>query len=305
MAAPQDRCTIYSNSSTHTDIDARTDTDTDTDTAESDAAFMATTRSNEITIKTPEQLALMRAAGRLVAEAHAMIEPHIQPGVSTRDLDRLVEQFLRDHRAVPSFLGYHGFPASICVAVNDEVVHGIPGRRRLRDGDIIALDIGAILDGWHGDSCWTYAVGEIDEASQRLMRVCLESLEIGISHALPGRHLTDVSFAIEQHVLAHGYQVVRNLFGHGIGTSMHEPPSLPHYGPAGTGPLLQPGMTFTIEPMIVAGSNRVRTLSDQWTIITRDGSRSAQYEHTIAVTMGEPEVLTARVEAQAPAPAAV
>ncbi len=254
---------------------------------------MVQTRPNATTIKTTEQIALMRAAGKLVAEAHAMIAPHVQAGVTTRELDRLVEEFIRSHNAVPSFLGYNGFPASICVAVNDEVVHGIPGKRQLCDGDIIALDIGAILDDWHGDSCWTYAVGEIDEASQRLMRVCEESLWIGISQARVGHHLTDVSYAIEQHVVKHGYQVVRNLFGHGIGQSMHEPPSLPHYGPAGTGPILQPGMTFTIEPMIVAGSNRVRLLPDKWTIITRDGSRSAQYEHTIAVTTGEPEVLTA------------
>jgi methionyl aminopeptidase len=248
-----------------------------------------------MSLKNGKQIALMRAAGRLVAETHAVLQEHIRPGVTTGELDRIAEAFLRSRGAIPSFKGYgaaYPFPASICVAVNDEVVHGIPGARVLRNGDIIAIDVGVILDGWHGDSCWTYAVGTIDGESRRLMDVCRESLFVGIEHARAGRRLTDISHAIEQLVVANGFQVVRDLFGHGIGRSMHEAPSLPHYGPAGDGPVLRPGMTFTIEPMIVAGSNTVRTLDDHWTIVTADGSRSAQFEHTVAVTNNGPLILT-------------
>jgi methionyl aminopeptidase len=246
----------------------------------------------KINLKSDKQIALMRDAGRLVAETHSMIQEHVRPGVTTAELDRITEAYIRLHGGVPSFKGFHGFPASICVAVNDQVVHGIPGNQVLGEGDVIALDIGAILNGWHGDSCWTYAVGAIDSESQRLMDVCHDSLFIGIEQAKAGKRLTDISFAIEQYVNANGFAVVRDLFGHGIGRSMHEAPSLPHYGPAGDGPVLKPGMVFTIEPMIVAGSPEVLTLRDGWTIITKDGSRSAQYEHTIAITNNGPQILT-------------
>jgi len=246
----------------------------------------------KITLKNDKQIAKMRDAGKLVAETHAMIKEFIKPGVTTGELDRITEAYIRANGGIPSFKGFHGFPASICVAVNDQVVHGIPGNQVLQDGDIIALDIGIILNGWHGDSCWTYPVGTIDAESQRLMDACHDSLFIGIEHAQAGRRLTDISYAIEQYVLSHGFAVVRNLFAHGIGRSMHEAPSLPHYGPAGDGPVLKPGMTMTIEPMIVAGSPDVDTLEDGWTIITRDGSRSAQYEHTIAITNNGPQILT-------------
>ena len=243
-------------------------------------------------LKNEQQIKLMREAGRLVADTLDMLEDHVKPGVTTGDLDRIVEEYLRAHNATPSFKGYHGFTGSICASVNDVVVHGIPGDRMLYDGDIIAIDVGAILNGWHGDSCRTYTVGTVDDESKRLMRVCEESLEIGIEYARAGNRLTDISYQIEQHVNAAGFAVVRDLFGHGIGRHMHEAPSLPHYGPAGDGPVLKPGLTITIEPMIVAGSPAVRSLDDGWTIVTLDGSRSAQYEHTIAITDNGPMILT-------------
>ncbi len=249
-------------------------------------------RSNKIYLKTPEQIALMREAGRVVAEILDLMEEMIVPGVTTSYLDRIAEEYIRTKGGTPSFKGYHGFTGSVCVAVNEVVVHGIPGELVLRDGDIIALDVGVILNGWHGDACRTYAVGTIDAESRRLMDVCKQSLEVGIEAAQPGRRLTDVSFAIEQVVNAAGFKVVHDLFGHGIGRDMHEAPSLPHYGPAGQGPEIRPGMVFTIEPMIVAGSRSVRTLADGWTIVTNDGSRSAQYEHTIAITESGNEILT-------------
>jgi len=249
-------------------------------------------RSNKIYLKTPEQIALMREAGRVVAEILDLMEEMIVPGVTTSYLDRIAEEYIRTKGGTPSFKGYHGFTGSVCVAVNEVVVHGIPGELVLRDGDIIALDVGVILNGWHGDACRTYAVGTIDAESRRLMDVCKQSLEVGIEAAQPGRRLTDVSFAIEQVVNAAGFKVVHDLFGHGIGRDMHEAPSLPHYGPAGQGPEIRPGMVFTIEPMIVAGSRSVRTLADGWTIVTNDGSRSAQYEHTIAITDTGNEILT-------------
>ena len=246
----------------------------------------------KILLKNRHQIAKMREAGRLVAEILDALEAQVRPGVSTGDLDRFVDEYLRARQARPSFKGYQGFTGSICASVNDEVVHGIPGDRVLRTGDIIAIDVGAILDGWHGDSCRTYAVGPVDDEAKKLMRVCYESMELGIERARAGNHLTDISHAIEQHVNRHGFAVVRNLFGHGIGRQMHEAPSLPHYGPPGDGPILRPGMVFTIEPMIVAGSPKVHTLADGWTVVTNDGSRSAQYEHTIAITENGPEVLT-------------
>ena len=247
---------------------------------------------NRIQIKNADELARMREAGRLVANAFEMLTDEVRPGVTTLQIDDLVETFIRDHGATPSFKGYRGFPRSICTAVNDEVVHGIPGNRRLEEGDIIAIDIGAILDGWHGDATRTYAVGEIDAESQRLMDVCAESLDVGIAMARAGKRLTDISAAIEARVERDGFEVVHDLYGHGVGRELHESPMLPHYGPPGEGPKLKPGMVITIEPMIVAGSRDIQLLEDRWTIITRDGSRSAQYEHTVAITDGDPWILT-------------
>lgn len=243
-------------------------------------------------IKNEKQIELMRESGRAVARILDLLEEVVRPGVTTAEIDAFVEGKIREIGGTSSFNGYHGFKGNVCVSVNDEVVHGIPGPRVLQDGDIIAIDVGVILNGWHGDACRTYAVGAIDAESERLMRVCEESLQIGIEHAVEGNRLTDISHAIEQHVVAAGFSVVRDLFGHGIGRQMHEAPSLPHYGPPGDGPVLRSGMVFTIEPMIVAGSRKVRTLSDGWTIVTLDGSRSAQYEHTVAIRNGQPQVLT-------------
>lgn len=245
-----------------------------------------------IQIKKAADLAKMRESGRLVANVLDMLASEVKAGVTTGQLDDLAEAFIRDRDATPSFKGYRGFPRSICTAVNDEVVHGIPGNRPLCEGDIIAVDVGAILDGWHGDATRTFAVGEIDAESQRLMDVCAESLELGIAAATAGNRLTDISAAIEERVEADGFQVVHDLYGHGVGRQLHEAPMLPHYGPAGSGPKLKPGMVITIEPMIVAGSREMLLLEDGWTIMSRDGSRSAQYEHTVAITDNGPWVLT-------------
>lgn len=247
----------------------------------------------KIQLKNQQQVRKLRAAGQLVAETFAMIEPHVRPGVTTLELDRLAETFIRAHGAEPSFKGYNGFSGSICVAVNDVVVHGIPGRQALKEGDIIAIDIGARLDGWHGDATITYAVGEIDVESRRLMDVCKASLDAGIEMSRAGNRLSDVSAAVQHVVEAAGFNVVRNLYAHGVGRDLHEAPSFPHYGVPGRGPRLKEGMVYTIEPMIVAGDEAVDLLDDGWTIITADGSRSAQYEHTIAITSNGPLILTA------------
>ncbi|MEZ4523527.1 MAG: type I methionyl aminopeptidase [Thermomicrobiales bacterium] len=247
----------------------------------------------KIQLKNDQQIRKLRAAGKLVADTFEMLEPHIQPGVTTGELDQIVEAFIRAHGAEPSFKGYNGFTGSICVAVNDVVVHGIPGRQALREGDIIAVDIGARLDGWHGDATITFPVGKIDSESQRLMDVCKASLDAGIEVSRAGNRLSDVSSAVQKVVEQAGFNVVRDLFAHGVGRNLHEAPSFPHYGDPGRGPRLKEGMVYTIEPMIVAGSKEVNLLSDGWTIITVDGSRSAQYEHTIAITSNGPLILTA------------
>lgn len=246
-----------------------------------------------IVLKNQKQIDQMRAAGRLVAETFAMLAEHVQPGVTTADLDAIVEEYIRQHGAVPSFKGYRGFPASICVAVNSVVVHGIPSdQERLEAGDIIAVDIGARLGGWHGDATVTFPVGEIDAESRRLMDVCQDSLDAGVSKASAGNRLTDIAAATQEVVERAGFQVVRDLYAHGVGRRLHEAPTYPHYGRPGRGPKLEPGMVLTIEPMIVAGSNDVELLDDGWTIITRDGSRSAQFEHTVAITENGAQVLT-------------
>lgn len=247
----------------------------------------------KIQLKNKRQIEKLRDAGRLVANTFAMIEPYVRPGVTTAELDQLVETFIRAHGAEPSFKGYNGFTGSICVAVNDVVVHGIPGDLMLQAGDIIGIDIGARLDGWHGDATITFPVGEIDAESQRLMDVCKASLDAGIDKSMAGNRLSDVSSAIQKVVEKAGFNVVRNLFAHGVGRSLHEAPSFPHYGLPGRGPQLKEGMVFTIEPMIVAGSREVDLLDDGWTIVTADGSRSAQFEHTIAITSNGPLILTA------------
>ena len=248
-----------------------------------------------ILLRSRPQIALQRAAGRLVAETFEHLRPHVKPGVTTRDLDRLAEQFIRAHGATPVYKGYNGFPATICVAINHVICHGIPDKTQLREGDIIGIDVGARLNGWIGDSCITVPVGQIAPEAQRLLDVTEESMWRGIRAAVAGKRMGDVGAAIQSYVEANGFSVVREYTGHGVGQVLHdEPRNIPHLGKPGTGLRLQAGLTFTIEPMVNAG--RPETTLDKrdgWTVRTADGSLSAQFEHSIAVTEGEPIILTA------------
>lgn len=234
----------------------------------------------------------MRQAGRIVALAHEEIKKAIQPGVTTQELDELAEGIIRSHNAIPAFKGYGGFPGSICASVNEEVVHGIPGKRTLNSGDIISVDIGVNLNGYFADSAKTHGVGEISESAQKLIRITRECFYKGLEQCVVGKRLSDIGQAIQVHAEAHGYGVVRDLVGHGIGTALHEDPQVPNYGPAGKGPRLQVGMVLAIEPMINQGTYRVKTLSDDWTVVTLDNSLSAHYEHTVAITENGYELLT-------------
>ena len=246
-----------------------------------------------IILKSAAEIKKMRVAGRVVAQAHALLAKAIRPGMTTADLDRIVEDFLRQVGATPSFKGFHGFPASICASVNEVVVHGIPGSQKLVEGDIIGVDIGAIVDGYHGDSANTYPVGSVDKEALNLMQVTQEALHQGIAQAVIGNRLGDISHAVQVYVEEAGYSVVREFVGHGIGQSMHEQPEIPNFGPAGKGPRLREGMALAIEPMVNVGRPEVQVLPDQWTVVTRDASLSAHFEHTVAVTENGPEILTA------------
>jgi len=245
-----------------------------------------------IVCKSEEELRRMREAGKIVAETHRLLKQAIRPGVTTRELDRLADEYIRSRGAVPSFKGYNGFPASICTSVNEELVHGIPGDRRLKEGDIISIDIGAMFEGYHGDSAWTYPVGEISETARRLLEVAEASLYAGLEHARPGVRLYTISHAIQTVIEEAGFSVVREYVGHGIGERLHEEPQVPNYGPAGRGPRLKPGMTLAIEPMVVAGPPNLKVLDDRWTVVTEDGSLCAHFEHTIAITDDGFEILT-------------
>ncbi|MDK2798987.1 MAG: methionyl aminopeptidase [Clostridiales bacterium] len=245
-----------------------------------------------ITIKSAREIEYMREAGRIVAEAHNLIEKAIRPGITTKELDNIAEQYILSQGAVPSFKGYNGFPASICASVNHEVVHGFPGLNELKDGDIISIDIGAMYKGYHGDAARTHPVGNVTDEAKRLIKVTRESFYEGIKHAVEGNRLSDISSAIQKYVENHGYSVVREFVGHGIGKKMHEEPQIPNYGPPGRGPRLQTGMTLAVEPMVNMGKYHVRILPNQWTVVTVDGSMSAHYEHTIVITQGEAEILT-------------
>ena len=246
-----------------------------------------------IVTKSAAELEIMREAGRVTAAALRAVREAVRPGVTTGELDALAEDVIRSAGAAPAFKGYHGFPASLCTSVNAEVVHGIPGKRRLHAGDILSVDCGAIVDGYYGDAARTFPVGEPTDEALRLMKVTSESLEAGIACCVPGRRLYDVSAAVQGIVEAAGFSVVREYVGHGIGRSMHEDPQVPNYGRAGTGPVLQTGVVLAIEPMVNAGGADVRSLDDGWTVVTVDGSLSAHFEHTVAVTDGGPFVLTA------------
>ncbi len=245
-----------------------------------------------IILKSKKELKLMAEAGRIVAETHQELARHIEPGITTVELDKLAEAYITQSGAKPSFKGYHGFPASICTSINHEVVHGIPGIRYLEKGDIISIDVGAEYKGYHGDAAKTYAVGGITEALDELLKVTEESLYRGIQQVMPGNRLSDISHAIENHVTAYNFSVVKQYVGHGIGSSMHEHPEIPNYGPPGTGPRLKEGMVFAIEPMVNMGTSDVVTLEDNWTIATADRQPSAHFEHTVAITDDGPRILT-------------
>ncbi len=239
----------------------------------------------------------MRSANRLVAQVLEALEDAVTPGVTTAELDTLAERLVRDGGAVPAFKGYRGFPATLCTSVNSEVVHGIPSRKRmLVDGDIVSIDIGVKLDGFFGDSAVTVAVGQVPERTQALLRVTRESLEQGISQVKVGGRLSDISHAVQHWVEAHGFSVVREFVGHGIGEQLHEEPPIPNFGSPGRGPKLAAGMVLAIEPMVAMGRPEVRVLGDGWTAMTRDGSLAAHFEHTVAVGEDGPVILTARAE---------
>ena len=245
-----------------------------------------------IICKTPREIEIMREAGKIVALTHQELKKHVQPNITTRELDEIAEKVIRSYGAIPSFKGYNGFTGSICASVNEELVHGIPGKRVLKEGDIISIDVGAQYNGYHGDSAWTYAVGKISEADQKLLDVTEASLFKGLDEAKPDVRLSNISHAIQTYVESYGFSVVREYVGHGVGQNLHEDPQIPHYGPPGKGPRLKPGMVLAIEPMVNAGARYVRTLSDNWTVVTTDGKNCAHFEHTIAITESGFEILT-------------
>ena len=246
-----------------------------------------------ITLKSPHEIELMRRAGKITAAARAYAQGLVRPGVTTQEIDSAVEHFIRKQGAVPSFLHYNGYPASVCISVNDEIIHGIPGKRVLQDGDIVSVDVGAYICGFHGDCAATFACGAISEEAQRLIDVTRQSFFEGIRCAKEGHRLLDISAAIQEYVESNGFSIVREYVGHGIGTQMHESPEIPNYGHSGHGPKLLRGMTLAIEPMVNAGSAAIRQMPDGWTVRTRDGKYAAHYENTILITDGEPEILTA------------
>lgn len=245
-----------------------------------------------IICKTARELEIMRVAGKIVAMTHRELQKYIQPGITTKELDYIAKKFIRQHDAIPSFKGYNGFTGSICASVNEELVHGIPGDRKLKNGDIISIDIGAKYNGYHGDSAWTYPVGEISDETRRLLEVTEASLYKGLAEAKPGVRLSNISHAIQTYVEENGFSVVREYVGHGVGQELHEDPQVPNYGPPGKGPRLKTGMVLAVEPMVNAGSRHVRTLADNWTVVTVDGKMCAHFEHTIAIVDEGYEILT-------------
>jgi methionyl aminopeptidase len=246
-----------------------------------------------ILLKNTEDLKLLHKANTVVAETLQELKKHIKPGVTTEMLDRITEDFIRSKNGTPAFKGYRGYPASLCISINEEVVHGIPGKRELKRGDIVSLDIGVLLDGYYGDAALTIGVGPVSPEAQKLIRVTEESLYRGIERARAGNRLSDVSAAIQTHVEAHGFNVVRDFVGHGIGRNLHEDPQIPNfYTPSSYNPRLKEGMVFALEPMVNQGTYRVKVLEDGWTAVTRDGKLSAHFEHTIAITDNGPWILS-------------
>ena len=245
-----------------------------------------------IVCKSAAELERMKAACVLVADLLVELRGMVAPGVTTADLDRYAETQVRQRGGVPAFKGYHGYPATLCTSVNEEVIHGIPGPRVLRAGDIVSIDVGVIVDGFYGDAAVTVPVGEIGERAAELLRVTEESLYEGIAQSKPGARVSDIGAAVQRHVEARGFSVVREFVGHGVGKALHEEPQVPNYGPAGRGPRLAEGMTLAIEPMVAMGRSAVKVLGDGWTAVTKDRSLSAHFEHTVAVTAGGPLIMT-------------
>ncbi len=245
-----------------------------------------------IIVKSEREIELMRRAGKITAAARALAGEMVKPGVTTQEIDKAVFRFIRSQGAEPSFLNYSGYPASVCVSVNDEIIHGIPGPRVLKEGDIVSVDVGAYIGGFHGDCAATYACGKISDEAQRLIDVTRQSFFEGIKYAREGNRISDISHAVQAYVEANGFSVVREYVGHGVGRKMHEAPEVPNFGEPGHGPKLLRGMTIAVEPMVNAGTAAIRQMSDGWTVRTRDGKNAAHYENTILITGGEPEILT-------------
>lgn len=247
-----------------------------------------------ISIKTPREIELLRIAGEITGSTHNYLKPFIKPGVTTKELDQLAEDYIRSRGATPSFKGYDGFPGTICASINEEVVHGIPSNRKLREGDIISIDIGACYKGYHGDSAWTYPVGKISEEKEALLKDTEISLFEGLSAIKAGNRIGDIGYAVQTYAESKGLSVVRELVGHGVGTDVHEDPDVPNYGKQGTGPLLKENMVIAVEPMLNIGSRDIFMLDDDWTIVTADDMPSAHFEHTVLVTKDGYEILTKR-----------
>ena len=245
-----------------------------------------------ISIKSPREIEAMRRAGRITAQARALAGSMVAPGVTTHEIDTAVRRFIESHGAKPSFLGYGGFPGSACISVNDEVIHGIPGPRKLKEGNIVSVDVGAFIGGFHGDCAATYACGQISDQAKKLIEVTQQSFWEGIKMARKGCRVSDIGHAVQTYVEANGFSVVRDYVGHGVGAKLHEAPEVRNFGPAGHGPRLLPGMTLAVEPMVNVGDWQIRVLPDGWTVKTLDGSLAAHYENTILITEGDAEVLT-------------
>lgn len=246
-----------------------------------------------IHLKTPEEIEYIRKSSLLVSQTHALLVEYIMPGVKTSRLDEIAEQFIRDNGGTPAFKGYRGFPATLCISMNEQVVHGFPSDREIREGDVLSIDCGVCKDEFYGDSAFTFPIGEISAEVKKLLQVTFNSLYLGIEKAVAGNRVGDISFAIQKYCeIDHKYGVVRDLIGHGVGRNLHEEPDVPNYGKRGKGPMLQEGLVIAIEPMINLGTYQVRTLPDKWTIVTKDGKPSAHFEHTVAVKRGKADVLS-------------
>lgn len=245
-----------------------------------------------ITIKSKREIELLKIAGNIVYQTHQYLKPYIKEGITTKELDKLAEDFIRSKDATPSFKGYEGFPSTLCTSINSEVVHGFPSDRKLKNGDIISIDIGACYKGYHGDSAWTYAVGEVDDKTRKLLEDTEKSLFVGLAQVKPGNRIGDIGYAIEQYAHKHNLEVVKELCGHGVGTSVHEDPEVPNYGIPNTGPRLKEGMVIAVEPMLTLGRPDIFIHDNNWTIDTQDGSLSAHFEHTVVVTKDGYQILT-------------